>query len=554
MKLFNKFKKLQSLIFVGTIVVFSMLFISFDDTDDFDLAKNLDIYQTLIRELRLYYVDDIQSAKIIQTSIEQMLKSLDPYTVFYPESKIEDFKFMTTGQYGGIGALIRKDSGNIIIEQVYKNYPAEKAGIRPGDIVKKVENKQIDNKNTDDISEMLKGVPNTDVVLSIYRPFTKENLNITITRQKIQVKNVPYSGMINSETGYIKLTGFTQSAYEEVKQALVNLKEKNATQIIFDLRGNPGGLLNEAVKIVGLFVDKGTDVVSTRGKMQQWNQTLKTPRQPIDTEMDIVVLVNSNSASASEIVSGALQDLDRAVIVGQRTYGKGLVQTTRDLSYNAKLKITTAKYYIPSGRCIQALDYTHRNPDGSVGHVPDSIISEFKTKNGRTVYDGGGILPDIKVELQKIDPLSKYLMKNYIIFDYANNYRFLNDKISTAANYTMTDKEYSDFINYVVERNINYETETDKALVELINTAKNEKYYDKLSSDIKLLEADLSHNVKDDLILFKDDIKELLNRSIVVRYYYESGLIQYAINNDPEVKKGLELLSNDTKYKSILMN
>ena len=554
MKLFNKFKKLQSLIFVGTIVVFSMLFISFDDTDDFDLAKNLDIYQTLIRELRLYYVDDIQSAKIIQTSIEQMLESLDPYTVFYPESKIEDFKFMTTGQYGGIGALIRKDRGNIIIEQVYKNYPAEKAGIRPGDVIKKVENKIIDNKNTDDISEMLKGVPNTDVVLSIYRPFTKENLNITVTRQKIQVKNVPYFGMINSETGYIKLTGFTQSAYEEVKQALVNLKEKNATQIIFDLRSNPGGLLNEAVKIVGLFVDKGTEVVSTRGKMQQWNQTLETPRQPVDTEMDIVVLVNSNSASASEIVSGALQDLDRAVIVGQRTYGKGLVQTTRDLSYNAKLKITTAKYYIPSGRCIQALDYTHRNPDGSVGHVPDSIITEFKTKNGRSVYDGGGILPDIKVELQKIDPLSKYLMKNYIIFDYANIYRFLNDKISTAANYSITDKEYNDFISYVVERNVNYETETDKALTEFINTAKNEKYYDKLSSDIKLLEDDLSHNVKDDLILFKDDIKEMLNRSIVVRYYYESGLIQYAINNDPEVKKGLELLSNDTKYRNILMN
>ncbi len=554
MKIFKKYKNLRSVIFVGTILLFSIAFFSFDDTDDFDLAKNLDIYQTLIRELRLYYVDDIQSAKIIQTSIEQMLESLDPYTVFYPESKIEDFKFMTTGQYGGIGALIRKDGSKVIIERVYKNDPADLAGLRPGDIVTKVENKKLTEVNTDDVSELLKGVPNTEVKISVYRPFTKENLNLTLIRKKIHVKNVPYSGMINTETGYIKLTGFTQTAYAEVKEALLKLKKENATQLVLDLRGNPGGLLNEAVNIVSLFVEKGTDVVSTKGKMKQWNQSLKTRKQPIDTEMDIVVLVNRNSASASEIVSGALQDLDRAVIVGQRTYGKGLVQTTRDLSYNAKLKITTAKYYIPSGRCIQALDYTHRNADGSVGHVPDSLITAFKTKNGRIVYDGGGILPDIKVNEHNINPLSKYLMQKFIIFDYANNYSYLNDSISKANKFKISDKEYDEFIDYVVQRKLNYETETDKALKTLIETAKKEKYYEKLSNDITVLQKDLAHSVRSDLVHFKEDIKELLTRSIIIRYYYQSGLIRYALENDTEVLESMKILNNDTKYQAILMN
>ena len=554
MKIFKHHRNIRSFVIAGTILLFSAIFFSFDDTDDFDLAKNLDIYQTLIRELRLYYVDDIQSAKIIQTSIEEMLESLDPYTVYYPESKIEDFKFMTTGQYGGVGALIRKDGSDVIIERVYKDYPADHAGLRPGDIIKKVENKQLGNANTDDVSELLKGVPNTEVQLSVFRPYTKENLILTVKREKIHVKNVPYSGMINAETGYIKLTGFTQSAYEEVKEALIKIKKNNATQVVLDLRGNPGGLLNQSVKIVSLFVEKGTDVVSTKGKMKQWNQNLRTGKQPIDEDMDIVVLVNRNSASASEIVSGALQDLDRAVIVGQRTYGKGLVQTTRDLTYNAKLKITTAKYYIPSGRCIQALDYAHRNPDGSVGHVPDSLISKFKTKNGRTVYDGGGILPDIEIKEHNINALSIYLMQNFIIFDYANNFSFINKSIAKATDFKISDQQYDDFVEYVLSRDIKYETETDKALKYLIEKAKQEQYYQNVSSDIELLENDLKHDVRGDLNHFKADIKELLSRAIVIRYYYQSGLIQYALENDPEISESLKILNNDTKYQAILMN
>jgi len=554
MKIFKHHRNIRSFVIAGTILLFSAIFFSFDDTDDFDLAKNLDIYQTLIRELRLYYVDDIQSAKIIQTSIEEMLESLDPYTVYYPESKIEDFKFMTTGQYGGVGALIRKDGSDVIIERVYKDYPADHAGLRPGDIIKKVENKQLGNANTDDVSELLKGVPNTEVQLSVFRPYTKENLILTVKREKIHVKNVPYSGMINAETGYIKLTGFTQSAYEEVKEALIKIKKNNATQVVLDLRGNPGGLLNQSVKIVSLFVEKGTDVVSTKGKMKQWNQNLRTGKQPIDEDMDIVVLVNRNSASASEIVSGALQDLDRAVIVGQRTYGKGLVQTTRDLTYNAKLKITTAKYYIPSGRCIQALDYAHRNPDGSVGHVPDSLISKFKTKNGRTVYDGGGILPDIEIKEHNINALSIYLMQNFIIFDYANNFSFINKSIAKATDFKISDQQYDDFVEYVLSRDIKYETETDKALKYLIEKAKQEQYYQNVSSDIELLENDLKHDVRGDLNHFKADIKELLSRAIVIRYYYQSGLIQYALENDSEISESLKILNNDTKYQAILMN
>ncbi|RLD65442.1 MAG: peptidase S41 [Bacteroidetes bacterium] len=554
MKIFKLKKNLHSLIIVVTIIIFSAVFISFDDTDDFDLAKNLDIYQTLIRELRLYYVDDIQSAKIIKTSIDEMLVSLDPYTVYYPESKIEDFKFMTTGQYGGVGAIIRKDSLNIIIDQVYKDYPADRAGIRPGDILKMVENKKVTNINTDDVSELLKGVPGTDVSITVFRPFRKQEISFTVKREKIQVKNVPYYGMINSETGYIKLTGFTQSAYEEVKEALNKLKKQNAKNLILDLRGNPGGLLGEAVKITSLFVNKGTDVVSTKGKVKQQNHAYKTKEKPKDTKIKIVVLVSRNSASAAEIVSGALQDLDRAVILGQRTYGKGLVQIFRDLSYNAKIKITTSKYYIPSGRCIQALDYTHRNPDGSVGHIPDTLISKFKTKNGRTVYDGGGILPDIQIQEKNINPLSKYLLFNFIIFDYANIYSYTHDTITKADDFEISDKEYNDFIEYVVKQNVKYKTKTDRALEAFIKSSKEEKFYDKLSNEIEQLQNDLKHDVRDDLIHFKSNIKELLSMAIITRYYYQHGVIEYSLENNLEISEALKVLADNEKYGSILKN
>ncbi len=552
MKKFKLFSDFRSYVFIGTIFLFSFVFISFNDTDDFELAKNLDIYQSLIRELRLYYVDEIHSDKIIKTSIDKMLASLDPYTVYYPESKIEDFKFMTTGKYGGVGALIRKDTAGIVIEEVYKDYPAYKAGIRPGDIIKMVEGIPVNSANTSDISDLLKGVPNTSVNVKIYRPYTNETKNISILRQQIRVKNVPYYGMINAETGYIKLTDFTQMAYEEVKKALISLKEQKAKYIVFDLRGNPGGLLNEAVDIVSLFVEKGTPVVSMKGKMTRWNQSMSTKKSPVDKDIPLIVLINRNSASASEIVSGALQDLDRAVIIGERSFGKGLVQTTRDLSYNTKLKITTAKYYIPSGRCIQALDYSHRNPDGSVGHVPDSLISEFKTKNGRTVYDGGGILPDIVNKTEYMNPLAQFLTQNNIIFDYANRFYFEHDSISPLNEFILSEAEYNKFMDYLIGRNIKYKSGTDKKLQELIKKAKSEKYYDKISDEINKLQQKLKHNVRDDLIYFKDDIKRILTYEIIKRYYFRSGLYEYDSKHSSDVLKSLTLFKNIQKYNGIL--
>ena len=362
MKKFNFLKSWRSILIAVTISGLSILFIAFDDTDDFELAKNMDIYHTLMRELRLFYVDDFEIPKAFEHSIDEMLESLDPYTIYYPESEIEDFRFMTTGQYGGIGALMRSENEQIIIEEIYQNYPADKAGFKVGDIIKRVGDKDANGKNYDDISILMKGTPDTEIKITIYRPSEKKEYTSTLVRERIQVANVPYFGMLKDNTGYIKLTGFTQTAYKEVKEALTSLKGKNADKLILDLRNNPGGLLIEAVKIVSLFVEPGTGVVSTKGKVKQWNHNFKTSNLPIDTEIPVVVLVSRNSASASEIVSGALQDLDRAVIIGERTFGKGLVQTTRDLTYNAKLKVTTAKYYIPSGRCIQALDYTHRKP------------------------------------------------------------------------------------------------------------------------------------------------------------------------------------------------
>ena len=551
----NKFKFLnfwRSLIIVFTISSFSILFIAFDDSDDFELAKNLDIYHTLIRDLRMVYVDEIDIAELVKTSIDEMLKSLDPYTVYYPESKIEDFRFMTTGQYGGIGALIRNSKEGVVIEEIYQNYPAHKAGIIPGDVIKKVGDKLITNKNDDDISILLKGVPNSDIKITVFRPIENKEYIKIVKREKIIVKNVPYSTLIEQDIAYIKLNGFTQTAYDEVKAALLDLKSKGANKLILDLRSNPGGLLNEAVKIVSLFVDKQTLVVSTKGKVKSWNSDLYTRREPVDIDIPIVILVNSNSASASEIVSGALQDLDRAIVIGQRTYGKGLVQTSRDLSYNTKLKVTTAKYYIPSGRCIQALDYTHRNKDGSVGYIPDSLITEFKTKNGRSVFDGGGIIADIKVENKKLCSVGIYLLSNYIIFDYVTKYKFENKTIADISKFSMNDADYNDFIQYVEKRNIEYKTESDIALSKFVKTLKEDNYYEKVSDEVKNLQNKLKHNVSEDLLYFKDNIKIYLAAEIINRYYYQNGTIEYMLLNSDEKQKAIEILNNKNKYNTIL--
>jgi carboxyl-terminal processing protease len=552
MKKLRIIKGWRSLFIAGTIAIASWLFVSFDDTDDFELAKNLDIYHTLIRELRLYYVDDIKVGKIFEASIDDMLETLDPYTVYYPESEIEDYRFITTGQYGGIGALMRTNDKDIIIDEIYQNYPADKAGFKPGDIIKSVGGQETGTSSYDDISILMKGAPDTEIEVSVYRPSENKTITKILKRERIKIENVPYFGMLNENTGYIKLSGFTQTAFSEVKDALEALKLKNANSLVLDLRDNPGGLLIEAVKIVGLFVDKGTNVVSTKGKVKQWNQSFSTLTAPMDTKIPIVVLVNRNSASASEIVAGALQDLDRAVIMGERTYGKGLVQTTRDLSYNAKLKVTTAKYYIPSGRCIQALDYSHRNPDGSVGYVPDSLISEFKTSRGRKVYDGGGIVPDVKLESEENSPIANHLLSSYIIFDYATNYAAKHDSIIRPENFELSDGDYNKFIDFVVNKKLEYKTETENSLDKLIETAKKEKYYSVANEEIEALKKKLNHVVKDDMVRFKGDIKLLLCEEIVKRYFYQKGIIEYEIGKNALIKKALGLVKNLNGYNSLL--
>ena len=414
----RKFKLLFIAILIGSYAIISYSFVD----SYFEVSKNLDIFATLFRELNIYYVDETNPGDLMKKGIDNMLESLDPYTNFIPESEIEDYRYMTTGSYGGIGALVRQMGDYVVISEPYEGFPAQKADLRAGDKILKVNDIDVKGKKTDDISKYLKGQASTSIKLLIEREGEKKPIEKIINREEIKIKSVSYSGMISKSVGYIKLTGFTENASGEVKDALLDLKKNPALKsIVFDLRGNPGGLLKEAIDIVNLFEDKGTEIVSTRGKVKDWDKIYKAVNNPVDLSVPMVVLVDRGSASASEIVSGSLQDLDRGVVIGQRSYGKGLVQQTRDLSYNAKLKVTVAKYYTPSGRCIQALDYSHRNEDGSVDKVADSLISAFKTKNGRIVYDGGGIAPDVAIEPQKYSSILGSLITKNLLFDFAIN-------------------------------------------------------------------------------------------------------------------------------------
>ena len=545
-------KKIKLIIISSLIIITPILLVSFDN-NNFEIAKNLDIYYTLFRELNLYYVDEVDPGEIIKTSIDKMLKSLDPYTVFIPESKIEDFKFMTTGQYGGVGAMIRKSGDYVVIAEPYENSPIHKAGIEAGDIITKIEGKSTKGKSTKDISELLKGQPNTKVKLTLKRKGLEKPFVKNITREKIQINSVPYYGMLNDSIGYVKLNVFTENSSKDVKKAIIDLKEKqNAKALVFDLRNNPGGLLREAVNICNFFVNKEQTIVTTKGKVKQWNKTYKATKQPIDTKTPVVVLVNRGSASASEIVSGTMQDLDRAVIVGQRTYGKGLVQTTRSLSYNSKLKVTTAKYYIPSGRCIQALDYSHRNEDGSVGKIPDSLITKFSTNNGRTVYDGGGILPDIKIEPEYLSKIAISLVIKNLIFDFATDYKLSHDSIAPATEFSFTDSDYESFKEFISDKKFDYKTQSEKKLADLEKIVKKEKYYDRVSKEFEVLQKDLAHDKDKDLITFKDEIKELIKEEIISRYYFQKGRISTSLSEDPEVNEALKILGNNKKYIDIL--
>jgi carboxyl-terminal processing protease len=551
------FNKINRIVLTGFIALFfSLSFTCYgQETDNnFETIKNLDVFYSLYKELNLYYVDPIVPGEIIKKGIEGMLKSLDPYTVYIPESQIEDIKFITTGQYGGIGAVIRKSGEFTVIAQPYENSPAAIAGLLPGDIITEIDNKSIKGISSDQVSELLRGEPETSVQLKVKRPGEENTLSFTVIRKEIKRNSVPYFGLADDKIGYIALDDFTNTAAKEVQEAFLSLKkEYNISSLIIDLRGNPGGLLIEAVKICNLFVPKGEHIVITRGKVAQWDKTYTSSAEPLDTEIKIVVLVNRGSASASEIVAGAMQDLDRGVILGQRTFGKGLVQTTRELSYNGVLKVTTAKYYIPSGRCIQALDYSNRNEDGSVGNVPDSLISEFKTKNGRKVYDGGGIMPDVVVEPELYSNIATSLIIKNLLFDFAVYYKSLNPEIPSADKFVFTDADYQDFVNWVKDKDFDYETKSEEYLRLLIETSKEEKYYSDASPELEALLTKFSHDKNKDLMMFKDEITDIICQEIVVKYYYEKGAIIYGLKNDPEVKKAVELLNDEKDFQKILM-
>jgi carboxyl-terminal processing protease len=549
MKNLLKKKTILIIAFTAVVSVFSFSFVD----DFFEISKNLDIFSSVYREVNIYYVDSVEPGKLMKKSIDAMLEDLDPYTNYIPESDIEDYRFMTTGQYGGIGALIRKSGDYVSISEPYEGYPAHKADLRAGDEILEVDGKSMKGKSTDDVRQLLKGQPKTEVKLLIKRMGEKASLAKTLVREDIKVKSVPYYGMLNNDIGYIRLTGFTENAGREVKEALTDLKAKNTVKgVVLDLRYNPGGLLNEAVNVSNVFVDRGQDIVSTKGKLKENNRNYKAINTAVDVNVPVAVLTNSGSASASEIVSGSLQDLDRAVIIGQRTFGKGLVQTTRPLSYNTQLKITTAKYYIPSGRCIQALDYTHRNEDGSVGKIPDSLMKGFKTKAGRKVFDGGGILPDVALEPKKLNNITASLINKNIIFDFATLYRVQHATILPAKDFRLTEEDWNSFVAFIADKEYDYSTKSEKTLDELKNNSEDEKYFEDLKNEYDALKNKLSHNKKDDVSRNREEITEILQQEIASRYYYQVGKIEASFTRDRELKKAVEVLTNSTLYASIL--
>jgi carboxyl-terminal processing protease len=545
-------KYLRSLLFAVPVVA-GLAFVSFKQDDRlFEIARNLDIYATLFKELNAYYVDEINPNQLIKTSIDGMLRSLDPYTVYYAEDDIEDYMTMTTGKYNGIGAMVNSADKKHTVMMVYEDTPAQKAGLQLGDEITKINGIDLSTREDFDTGKLLKGQTQTSVTLTIQRYGIPKPIEVTINRDIVKVTNVPYYGMISEDVGYIDLKDFTATASREVKTAFQELKGKGMKHLILDLRDNPGGLLNMAIEISNIFIPKGEEVVTTKGKVKEWNKAYTAYNPALDTEIPIAVLTNGRSASAAEIVSGVIQDYDRGVLIGQRTYGKGLVQTTRDLSYNTKMKITTAKYYIPSGRCIQAIDYAHRNEDGSVGKLPDSLMTAFKTRNGRVVYDGGGILPDILTEKETYSPLALSLARNRLFFDYAMKYHFEHKTIKPAKEFHLTDAEYGDFTKWLSNKEYDYTTQVERDLNDLEASAKKEKSIDVIQDQLKGLRSKLAHNKDNDLQLSKTEIKMILEEEILKHYYLEKGMREASFNDDPEVKEAIKLFKDNARYHEIL--
>ena len=531
------------------------VFTAFKVTDKyFEIQKNLDIFATLFREVNTYYVDEVNANTLMRTGIDAMLNSLDPYTNYIPEDDIEDYRTMTTGQYSGIGATVGSREGKTLILMPYEGFPAHEAGLKIGDEILKIDGIELKDKNNQQTSKLLKGQAGTKVRLEIKSYGQQTSHEVEISRKTIKIDNVPYFGMVDKEVGYLLLSEFTRGASREVREAIEKLKEQGAKKIIFDVRANPGGLLDEAVNICNLFIPKDKEVVSVKGKAIEWNKAYNSINAPLDLEIPIVVLTNGRSASASEIVAGVLQDYDRAVLMGQKSFGKGLVQATRPLSYNAQVKITTAKYYIPSGRCIQALDYSKRSKeDGTATRTVDSLKRAFKTKkNGRTVYDGAGLDPDIAIDAKKYAPITNSLRNKNLIFDYATDYASKNNAIASAKEFKLTEADYQAFVLWLRSKEYDYSTQVDKALKDLEAKAKEEKYYATIETQLKALQNKATHNKEQDLQLFKEEIKQLLENEIIGHYYLEKGQTEHNFRYDAELLAAIEVLNNTDKYNKIL--
>ena len=517
----------------------------------FDIAKSLDIFATLFKEVNTYYVDEVEPKKLVQTGIQGMLESLDPYTDYIPEEDLEAFSIQTTGQYAGIGALIGVVNKKTVVTHPYENYPAYRAGLKVGDEFVSVDGKNVKGKSTQEISALLKGNPKSELKVVIER--MGKELSFSIEREKIKITNVSYQGIIDSGIGYIKLDDFTPGATKEVEEAMNSLKQKGATKIILDLRDNPGGLLYEAVNIVNLFVSKGKEVVATKGKVQEWNKSYTTLNNPADTQIPLAVLTSGGSASASEIVAGALQDYDRAVLIGQKTFGKGLVQTTRPLAYNAQLKVTTAKYYIPSGRCIQALDYTHRKNDGTVEKFADSLKTSFKTASGRTVFDGGGLDPDIAVKTEPVGSAVIELVRSGFIFDFATQYCNEHSVVTSFQNFHLTDQDYLQFETWLKSKHFFYTTDLEKQAENLIAAAKNERYYSDLQASLNTLQTKIEQNHSGYLIHFRTEIQQILEEEIAFHYGLNKGKTEVTLARDKELAEAKKILNDAAALQKLLM-
>ncbi|MEP2026501.1 MAG: S41 family peptidase [Reichenbachiella sp.] len=515
------------------------------------MAKNLEIFASLYSEINKYYVDDVNPNTLIRTSIDAMLEKLDPYTVYIPEDDIEDFRTNATGEYGGLGIQSNKINDEHIVLNLYENSPAMKAGIKIGDVITEVDGVPLTNLSDEQAGKLMKGQSGSDIQVKILRNGT-EKFNFTTKREKIVIPNISYFTVLNNSTGYLRLSEFTRDAADDVKKTVLELKEKGATKLIIDLRENPGGLLNEAVDICNLFVPKGSKIVDTRGKIDAQSHSYNAQSEPLDLNIPIAVVINDGSASASEIVSGVLQDYDRAVVIGQKSYGKGLVQVSRKLSFNSQLKVTTAKYYIPSGRCIQALDYAQRKADGSATKVADSLKTEFRTTNNRIVYDGGGIDPDIIVSKPTPSSYAENLSESGLIFEYATNYYYAHDSIDSPQNFQLSDEEYQEFVLWMKTKSFDNPSQVENTLELLKEAATEDDVYNKLISEIENIGTSVEKIKSNGLTTFKTEIKNQLEKQIILRYYYTSGQVEAALNKDEEIKEALKILNDTDSYEAKL--